>query len=422
MNMKAIIIGVAISVAVAVMAPKLASMWWLFAIVAAGAWLYMLGMILAKHGALPDSLASLLLGKGIKASLTSGVKAEQREKRRQEMLATVTRAAVETGLNNRFVGQQALNEAVARAVERHVAKKNPVEPLSLLLAGPPSSGRSSFAEMLAQAMFGEKGTVKRIDCAGDSSVDWADIAKAYEANPLTVLLVDGIDRVGTALTSGSFGTEMARLLEDGTILGVKGKASRGFVVLTSSIAESEAKDLHKKHGEQGLEHLLAEMRKTALGNAQIGVDVTGRVTLPLVISPVEDMGKAAIVWRLFCESVKVEHGIVINQEGGDGLDEFLMRAMEKWQTASHGIGVREASRWVAEVAGESLIEAAREGITHAFASYDVDQGRILLERDMVAEEAARKANQAARGPSLEDHLKGRAGKLNRKLGMMKADA
>lgn len=293
----------------------------------------------------------------------------------------MTAANIRAVLDEWLVGQTALNDDVARAIEIFVSKRNPARPLSIIIGGPAGSGRTRFAEGLAAATaLDGKPSLARIDCASDVDIDLAKTAAALRGVALPVLLLDNIDRFGSHRHSGAFMAELSRVLENGVIRG-QPLLRRAILVQTVLVDSAVAKDANQQASRAPNDAQLI-MRQSLLGTGRLPDDLVTRVELVSLMKPLEPMEQIEVVWKTFRAMAETEHEIVIVEDDGvgkgDGIMDFLITARERWVKAGIS-GVRDAARYVASSADEALVEASRSGWTVVRARWDRQRQRFWFE-------------------------------------------
>lgn len=307
------------------------------------------------------------------------IRAAEREAQRHRLIEYVTAARIEAALDDAIIGQSILNHDVAAALEAFVGKKNPSKPLSVLVAGPPGSGRTSFAEALAAALApAGAGRLLRVECASDSDIDVAEVGAALAHLPLPILLLDNVDKIGEQRHAGRVIADLLRLVESG-LAGGKPLVRRIVVLLTTTIPDGLAAETHQKAAEKA-DDLPLRMRHSVRTAGHVPAELLDRIDCVEVIKPLGELEQIVIVWKTFCAMAAREHEIdIVDEEiaAADGIEDFLIGAREQWQKAGVS-GVREAARYVARVADSSCIAAARAGATRVYARWDRAQGQIQL--------------------------------------------
>jgi hypothetical protein len=372
------------AVAIGLVATHLGALAPLFFWLAVLCWIAVLVWVLHRMNRLPRPLAQLL-NRLKPAPNSAKIKAEHVVIERRKLAAAISSERVQASLDEWLVGQPLLTADVARAVELFVGKKRPAKPLSILLAGPAGSGRTTFAEGLCAAL-GASGPVEllRIDCANDAAIDFEAASAAAEGLPLPILLLDNLDKINAQAHGGSFLAELTRLLDEGTVAG-QATMRHAIVILTALLDQGAAADAYRE-ATQTPDELALVMRHAVRSAGRLSDDLINRVDLVAVLKPLEDIEQIAIVWKTFCSMALREHDVTIVEDGtslGDGIEDFLIEARERWLKAGVS-GVREAARFVASTADEALPQASRAGYTHVRARWDPRGKRMRL--DQVAPE------------------------------------
>jgi|SRR5579859_1098636 len=377
-TLKQIFPGLLVAVFVAAVVPRLTSLAPLFALIAVVGWIATLTWIFTRAEALPRPLMAiarrLAPGRRIEE-----MKANQRQAARAKLVAELRADTVQAVLDGALIGQTVLTAEVGRAVEVFVAKKNPLKPLSIALAGPPVSGRTTFAEGLSAALAPyNAGRLVRVDCASDAEIDFAAIGTMLGGLSLPVILLDNVDRIGDQRHSSRVMNDVLRLLEAGAT-GGSAALRNAVVVVTSSIDSGSVKALFAKErapGERALAH-----REAVLATGRLPRDMLDRLDLVEVLKPLEALEQIAVVWKTFCSLAMREHEIEIVEDElglGDGIEDFLIAARSRWVDVGAS-GVREAARFVAGAADAAFVEASRAGLTRVRARWDAAEQRIRLD-------------------------------------------
>ncbi len=363
---------------IAVLAPRIGSFGILFAALAVLGWIAVFGWILDRMGKLPEGI-SRFFNQAARDQRLSALQAEQKERQRQRMIELVTAEHVRTVLEEKLIGQGELADELGNAVEIFLGKKNPSKPLSVVIAGPTGSGRTSFAETLALAVAPETtASLTRIDCASDSSHDLADIGGRIAGHALPVLLIDNFDKLGTSRHGDSFVSDLTRLVDQGIVDG-KPRLRHALVVLTvttdTQLPIEAYRDIERRPAERAL-----VMRERLHASDRVPADLLSRIDVVGILKPLEDIEQLIVVWETFRGMALREHEITIlegEESLGDGIEAFLLEARDRWLKAGVS-GVREAARFVASVADQSLVQASRQGASQVRASWDRREGRIRL--------------------------------------------
>jgi hypothetical protein len=123
------------------------------------------------------------------------------------------------------------------------------------------------------------------------------------------------------------------------------------------------------------------MRNTLRSSGHLPGDLLNRIDHVELLKPLEDVEQIAVVWKTFCSMAASEHEIVIVEDQnalGDGIEDFLIAARERWLKSGVS-GVREAARFIADVADDALLRASRANHTHVRARWDQAKGQIELD-------------------------------------------
>lgn len=376
--MKQLIPALIIAVVCALVIPVIGMFGRFFEVVAIAGWTVLLLWVMHRARLLPAPV-SRLLDRLSPSRRVEAMKAKDREAQRQQ-LATLTAERVQTALDDALIGQSTLNANVARAIDIFAGKKNPGKPLSIIVAGPSGSGRTSFSECLSASLasYGA-GRLMRVDCANDSEIDFGDIGAKMGDLLVPVLLLDNVDKIGDQRQAGRVMAELTRLVDAGIVAG-KPLMRRCIVVMTLLVDHAVAADVHRQGAERP-DELSLLVRHAVRATRRIPEDLVDRVDLVEIMKPLGDLDQIAIVWKTFCSMALKEHDITIGEEGlgpGDGIEDFLIGARERWLKAGVN-GAREAARYIANTADSALVAASRAGHTRVRARWDRQAGQMRLD-------------------------------------------
>ena len=363
---------------VAVLAPRLGSLGMLFAILAVVGWVAVVGWILDRMGRLPEGI-SRLFNQTARSQKLSQLQAEQKELQRRRLIELVTAEHVQSVVGEALIGQAQLAEDVGGAIEIVLGKKSPAKPLSIVVAGPTGSGRTSFAEAVSAATAPETApSLTRIDCASDSSHDLVEIGGRIAGHALPVLLIDNFDKLGAQRHDDSFVSDLTRLIDQGIIDG-KPRLRHAIVVLTVTTDQAVPVETYREIARRPAERGLI-MRERLHASGRLPAELLSRVDVVGVLKPLEDIEQLIVVWEIFRGMAQREHEITIlegEESLGDGIEEFLLEARDRWLKSGVS-GAREAARFVASVADQALVQASRQGASHVRVSWDRRESRIRL--------------------------------------------
>jgi hypothetical protein len=395
-TLKQIFPGLLVAIFVAAVVPRLTSLAPLFATIAVVGWIMTLLWVLTRAEALPRPLMALAR-RLAPARRIEAIKASERQAARARLVENLRADAVQAVLDDALIGQTAITAEVAHAIEVFVAKKNPLKPLSIALAGPPVSGRTTFAEGLSAALAPyQAGRLVRVDCASDAEIDFAAIGTMLGGLSLPIVLLDNIDRIGDQRQSSRIMNDVYRLLEAGAT-GGSASLKNAVVIITSGIDHGSVKALFAKEhapGERALAH-----RDAVFGTGRLPQDMLDRLDLVEVLKPLEPLEQVAVVWKTFCSLALREHEIEVVEDElglGDGIEDFLIAARTRWVEVGVS-GVREAARFVAGAADTAFVEASRTGVTRVRARWDAAEQRIKLDPVQAPAPAPASGRSAAQG-------------------------
>lgn len=165
---------------------------------------------------------------------------------------------LEDTLHKRVIGQKEAVMAVARAVRRaRVGLKDPNRPIgTFIFCGPTGVGKTELSNALAEAMFGDKKNLIRIDMSEymeKHSVarligappgyighdEGGQLTEAVRRNPYSVILLDEIEKAHPDVFN-----ILLQIMEDGRLTDSKGKVinfKNTIVIMTSNVGAHDIK-------------------------------------------------------------------------------------------------------------------------------------------------------------------------------------
>ncbi|WP_195264627.1 ATP-dependent Clp protease ATP-binding subunit [Clostridium sp. 1001275B_160808_H3] len=165
---------------------------------------------------------------------------------------------LEDTLHKRVIGQKEAVKAVAKAVRRaRVGLKDPNRPIgTFIFCGPTGVGKTELSNALAEAMFGDKKNLIRIDMSeymekhsvarligappGYIGYDeGGQLTEAVRRNPYSVILLDEIEKAHPDVFN-----ILLQIMEDGRLTDSKGKIinfKNTIVIMTSNVGAHDIK-------------------------------------------------------------------------------------------------------------------------------------------------------------------------------------
>ena len=291
---------------------------------------------------------------------------------RRDQHITIDSTELANRLKARVIGQDACAERVANQLRRRFAARLPDKPIAVFcLAGPPGVGKTYFAKVLSEELFGDKQRLKFFDMSqfGEphaaaslfgqargyvGSTSYGSLTATLRDEPRSLILLDEFEKAHpevhkrflTAWNDG-FVTEVSD--------GAKISTSDAIFIMTTNAATRRigeiAKDAALEQDDQD------RLVKQALLDAGFVPELLSRIDTVFAFSPIEGLNIARVV-ALEIEKLTKQFGLGVADKGIEPA--ILLDAIKHLQGRTNG-GVRDIVRAIEQDITDGLIDARATG-------------------------------------------------------------
>lgn len=360
-----------------VIAKTLPSLGWIMVAVAA---IIILTKLLYTIEKLPSKIMDIL------DRLSNKREIERKYKNQADQTLIIDAAELATYMKTKIVGQDEVIDSVAQQLRRRIAAKRRDKPTAVFcFAGPPGVGKTYFAKILAEKLYGDQKFLLFFDMAQYSqphaaaslfgqakgyvgSTTYGSLTAALRDFPNSVVLLDEFEKAHpevhkrflTAWNDG-FVTEVS----DGSRI----STADAIFILTTNAAAKKLPDLYERYKDDNQE--LSHATKIVLQEAGFVPEVLSRIDDFFAFKPLKGLDIARVV-ALEIEKLVKQYGLTLSNGGIDA--NILVEAIEKQKEYS-GSGVRELARTIEHRISDSIIDAKTAGAKEI--SLQNDGGKII---------------------------------------------
>ena len=224
--------------------------------------------------------------------------------------------------------QHALSRSIADEIQSYLSKQNPAKPLSVLICGGSSSGKTkllnTMPELLRVALSNEIPVAPvHISGSEQKNIDYSELKPRKHSSTVHLLTIDNIDRLSAA-----------GLAELDGVLADSSKAGLLIFATTKLGAEEQSEP------------------RQALSN-KLSPSIASRFDAVLTFEPLELAEKADVIHQLIQAMIHDEYGIKLVDNEEEQLDQLAAHAALAWEQAGEA-GFHSAWSKVTQGCRESL--------------------------------------------------------------------
>jgi ATP-dependent Clp protease ATP-binding subunit ClpA len=317
--------------------------------------------------------------------LTNKPELERKHAAQAQQSLVIDAAELAAYMKTKIVGQDKVIDSVAQQLRRRIAARRKNKPVAVFcFAGPPSVGKTYFAKILAEKLYGDQKNLLFFDMAMYSQPHAVSSlfgqAKGYVGSntygtltaglrdfPRSVILLDEFEKAHpeahkrflTAWNDG-FVTEVSD--------GARISTSDAIFILTTNAASKKLSDLTGRYGENHSE--FSEAVKKVLQEETFAPEVLSRIDDFFAFNPLKGLDIARVV-ALEIERTVHQYQLELVEGGIDPA--ILLQAVE--QEDKFHSDVRELARSVEHKIADTIIEAKTAGAKRI--SLRMRDGRII---------------------------------------------
>ena len=275
-------------------------------------------------------------------------------------------------IKTKVIGQDKVAEDVAIQISRRLAMKQRGKPVGVFcFAGPAGVGKTYFAKILAEKLYGDKKALRFFDMSQYSKVDvisslfgqpkgyfrpfrFENLASALRDYPKSVVLLDEFEKADTEVQE-----QFLAAWNDGYITeasdGKQTSTCDAIFILTTNGASDKVAAVAKTYEDD--RDMLVKTTKTCLQEAGFAPEVLSRIDHVFAFRALEGMDVARVV-GLEIVALLAQYDLKLEYQGID--DNILIDAVSKSEKGLQS-NVREVARAIEHAMGDSLIEAKLAG-------------------------------------------------------------
>lgn len=294
-------------------------------------------------------------------------------------LSTFNQDWFERALQESLIEQNLFSRRLGRRLLAHFVKVNPNRALSVLVGGPPASGKSGLPDRIGEALTGSfensRGDwpVVRFRCTHDQDIDWAAVGEVAAQTPGCVIALDNVEQpLKAGGEHGRFAAGLEALLTQPAF-------ARCIVLLITNAGEGSFLNFE---GEIFQKEERLEKEALALFKSDLGDGVLKNIEFVTALETLSPEGQFKVIGSLLAETVR-EFGIELHDlqqpVHQDEVEEFFIAGLGRWSEIGEG-GAYMIRRWLASACRDSLAQAQRAGWKSVqIREWDPDKQQLTFE-------------------------------------------
>jgi len=330
--------------------------------------------------------------------LTDRARLEADYARLEQRIAVLDADELAGHIKSRLIGQDAVADAVAHQIRRRLATRQREKPIAIFcFAGPPGVGKTYFAKILAEKLYGSDKALHFFDMSqfgqphaaatlfGQArgyvgSDTYGTLTRSLREQPASVVLLDEIEKA-----HGEVHRRFLTAWNDGFVTeasdGAKVPTTDAIFILTTNAAASAIGDLATRFADDP--DALSAAARQALIEARFAPEMVSRIDEVFAFRPLTGLDIARVV---ALEIERLVGRFELTLADGGIAPEILIDALDRARQHA-GSSVRDLARAIERQITDGLIDAKAAGATLIRLEKDRD-GRIRATAAAAATAAA----------------------------------
>ena len=299
---------------------------------------------------------------------------ERKYQKTQEESLVIDAEALAAYMKTRIIGQNEVIDSVSQQLRRRIAARRKDKPKAVFMfAGPPGVGKTYFAKILTEKLYGDQKFLLFYDMSQYSqphsaaslfgqakgyvgSTTYGSLTAGLRDFPNSIVLLDEFEKAHSEIHK-----RFLTAWNDGFITevsdGSKISTSGAIFIVTTNAASKKLPELYERYKTGSDNSEFSYAVKTVLQEAGFAPEVLSRIDDFFAFRPLTGLDIARVV-ALEIEKVVLQYNLTLSSQGIDPA--ILLDAIERQKEYS-GSGVRELSRAIEHKISDSIIDAKTAG-------------------------------------------------------------